>query len=365
MGRVKARNGILSITPYVPGKPVEEVQKEYGLTDVVKMASNENPLKTSPKAMAAMRAELEKVYMYPEGSSPDLRAALALRHGLNPDQFMVGNGGDHVIAMITEAFVNEGDEVIMALPSFKTYELATIIIGGRIVGVPVDSESLTIDLEAMLAAITDRTKLIFLCNPNNPTGTIVRQREVDAFLDRVPERCLVVFDEAYREYAEAPDFPDGLDYVKRHKNVIVIRTFSKVYGLAGQRIGYAAAPQAIMDTLNRVLPPFPANRVAQAGALAALNDDDFLREVLRVNREGREYLEAEFSKLGMTYSESQANFIFVDLKHNAADLAEKLLKKGFILRPGGPWGYPSSFRVTIGTPEENKRFITALNALLN
>ena len=364
MESVKARRGILDLAPYIPGKPIEEVQREYGLTEVVKMASNENPLQTSPRALEAMRAELERVFMYPEGSSPALRAALAAKYRVDPAQIVVGTGGDQVIAMVAEAFVNEGEEVIVPVPSFKTFESSTAIMGGRLVGVPVREEGLTLDLSAMLAAVTERTKLIFLCNPNNPTGTIVRRREVESFLERVPGHCLVVFDEAYFEYADDPDYPDGLDYVRQGRNVMVIRTFSKVYGLAGLRIGYAVGPPEIMNILSRVLPPFPANRVAQAGALAALDDEDFVQEVLRVNRQGREYLQTELEKMGMTCFESQANFLFVDVGRDAAALSAELLPRGFIVRPGGGWGRPTFFRITIGTMDENKRFIAALRELV-
>lgn len=364
MSKVEARKGILSITPYLTGKPLEKIKKEYALTEVAKLDSNENPLKSPPKALEAMRAELERAHLYPEGNSPDLRAALAARYGLEASQIMVGNGGDHVIAMVTEAFVNEDDEVIMASPSFATYKTSTIIIGGKIIGVPVKKETLTLDLEAMLAAVTERTKLIFLCNPNNPTSTIVRRREVEEFLARAPERCLVVFDEAYFEYVNDPEYPDGLDYVRQGRNVIVIRTFSKVYGLAGLRIGYAVAPQAIMDILARVIPPFPANRIAQAGAIAALSETDFLIETVRVNNAGRAFLRAELDKLGLTCAESHANFIFADVKRDAAALNTELVKRGILLRPGGGWGYPTFFRISIGADEENKKLIAALQELL-
>ena len=363
MNKIKARQGIMSIAPYAPGKSIDEVQKDLGLAEVVKLAFNENPLKSSPKAIEAMRSELERAYMYPDGGSRDLRIALAAKYGLEASQIVVGNGGDHVISLITEAFVNEGDEVIVADPSFVTYKFATVIIGGRLISVPVKKDTLTLDLEAMAAAITERTKIIFLCNPNNPTATIVRRPEVDAFLAQVPERCLVVFDEAYFEYVGDPQYPDGLDYVRQERNTIVIRTFSKVYGLAGLRIGYAAGPKPVMDILARVLPPFPANRLAQAGALAALEDSDFISEVLNENKEGRAYLCAEFDKLGLTYAESHANYIFVDMKRDAAALNADLLKCGFILRPAGSWGYPTFFRISIGTMNENKKFINALREL--
>lgn len=364
MSKIKAREGILSIPPYLPGRPVEEVKKEYGLAEVVSLANNENP-RTSPKALEAMRAAVDHVYLYPDGSSRDLREALAVKHGLAPSQIMVANGGDQIIVLIAEAFVNEGEEVIVARPSFVTYKTAATIAGGKLISVPVKKDSLEIDLEATLAAVTERTKLIFLCNPNNPTATIVRRREVEDFLAKVPDHCLVVFDEAYFEYVGDPEYPDGIEYVKRDKNVIVIRTFSKIYGLAGQRIGYALAPEEIMDTLFRVLPPFPANRVAQAGALAALSDYDFVDKVIKENNSGRAYLCGEFEKLGLSFVESWTNYIFVDVKREALSLSADLLKLGFIIRPGGGWGYSTCCRISIGTMDQNEKFIAALKKVLN
>lgn len=364
MEKIKERQGIMSLSPYAPTKPVEEIKEKYGLKEVITLAYNENPLKSSPKALEAIRAELDKAYMYPDGGSLDLRNALAKKYGLEPSQIAIGTGGDHVIVMIAEAFVNEGDEVIVPEPSFVTYNSATVIAGGRLIRVPAKKENLVLDLEAMAAAITERTKIIFLCNPNNPTSTIVSRREVDAFLAKVPGHCLVVFDEAYFEYVSAPDYPDALDYIKEGKNVISIRTFSKMYGLAGLRIGYAIGPRHIMDVLSRVLPPFPANRLAQAGALAALDDHDFTSQVLRENSAGRAYLCAEFDKLGLTYAEPHANYIFVDVKRDAAALNEDLLKRGLILRPAGSWGFPTYFRISIGTKSENEKLVAALRELL-
>lgn len=364
MGLNLARNGIMDMSPYIPGKPVEEVQKEYGLTDIIKMASNENPLKTSPKAMEAMRLELEKTYMYPEGSSPTVREALSKKLDIPAKNILVAAGGDHVITLMCMAFVNEGEEVVTGHPSFKTYEQGTAIAGGKLIRVPL-TKDYAFDLDAMAAAINEKTKLIFLCNPNNPTGTIVRRREVEAFLDKVPSHCIVVFDEAYFEYVTDPDYPNGLDYVRQGRNVMVLRTFSKLYGLAGARVGYGIAPDHLMDAYARVLPPFPVCRVAQAGAVAALSDTAFVQRVLKENGEGRQYLCAEFDRMGLPYAESHANFIFVDVKTPVNDLYPKLLAKGIIVRPCGPWGYPTSIRVTIGTMEENKTFIRTLEALIH
>lgn len=358
-----ARRGILDMSPYIPGKPVEEVQKEYGLTDIIKMASNENPLKTSPMALEAMHRELEKSYMYPEGSSPTVREALAKELDIPEKNILVAAGGDHVITLMCLAFVNEGEEVITGHPSFKTYEQGTALAGGKLIRIPLTKE-LAFDLEAMADAINEKTKMIFLCNPNNPTGTIVRRKAVEEFLAKVPSHCIVVFDEAYFEYVSDPDYPNGLDYVRQGKNVMVLRTFSKLYGLAGARVGYGIAPDHLMDVYARTLPPFPVGRVAQAGAVAALEDTEFVARVLDENARGREYLCAQFDRLGLKYAESHANFIFVDTKLQVSELYPQLLQKGIIVRPCGPWGYPTSIRVTIGTMEENETFIKTLEPFI-
>lgn len=356
-----ARHGIMDMSPYIPGKPVEEVQREYGLTDIIKLASNENPLHTSPKALEAMHVELERCYMYPEGSSPSVRDALCKRLGVDRDCIVVGNGGDHVINMICSAFLNEGEEAIVGSPSFKTYESSTEIMGGVLVRVPLVDHRY--DLAAVSAAVTDKTKLIFLCTPNNPTGTILETAALDDFIARAPERCVVVLDEAYAEFAQSPEYKNGIDYVRQGKNVIVVRTFSKIYGLAGVRVGYAVLKKALADILMRVLPPFPVNRVAQAGAVAALADDKFLNEVVRLNAEGREYFYRSFDALNMPYAKSYANFVFVDTQIPADKLSRALLRRGIIVRPATQWGFSTSLRVTIGTMPENRRFIAALTEL--
>ena len=356
-----ARKGILDMPVYVPGKSVESVQREYGLTSIAKMASNENPLHTSPKAIEAMREELEKVYMYPEPTSPMVQEAVSRRYGI-PDCVYVANGGDHTLTLICEAFLNEGEESISGNPSFITYHLGTCIMGGKTVFVPLNSEN-RFDLPAILDAVTEKTKLIFLCNPNNPTGTILKKAEVEEFMKKVPDRCIVVFDEAYYEFVEDPEYAHGLDYVRQGRNVIVMHTFSKVYGLAGLRIGYLMTTPELMRILMQVLPPFPVNRVAQAGAAAAMFDDAFISRVLKNNHEGREYFYREFDRLGMQYTPSQANYVFVDTGMPAGDAAVAMMKKGVIIRPGAGWGFPTCMRITVGTPEENRKCIELLEEL--
>ncbi len=356
-----ARKNVMNLPPYVAGKPIEAVEREYGVHNIIKLASNENPLHISPMAVEAMKNELEKCYMYPEGSSPQLREKLAAKYNVDPKQILFGDGGDHVIGLICHAFVNDGDEVIIGDPSFPTYSINVPLMGGILVKVPMKQH--TFDLDAVLAAITPKTKMIFFCNPNNPTGTIVGKQKVAEFMSKVPDHVIVVFDEAYFEFVGDPNYPDGLEYVRAEKNVIVLRTFSKIYGLAGLRIGYCVAPLHLMAVLGRVVPAFPVNRLAQAAAYAALDDTEFIAKVKKNNDEGRAYLNQQFTEMGMEYAPSYGNFIFVNIGLPTKEVNEKLLYKGVIVRPGFLFGFPTYLRVSIGTMEENKRFIAALKEI--
>ena len=359
-----ARAGVMDLQPYVPGKPIEEVAAEFGLTEIYKLASNENPLSMSPKSAAAVQAEIPNCHFYPEGESPIVRKKLAKHWGVAENQICFGTGGDHVLTLIGNAFINQGDEVIVGAPSFYTYNLSTWMMGGTLVKVPLDA-NMCYDLEAILAAVTPRTKLIFFCNPNNPTGTIVRREEVADFMARLPDHCVVVFDEAYFEFVQDQNYPDGIEeYVKTGANVIVLRTFSKIYGLAGLRIGYAIAAEHLAPVLSRVVPPFPVNRLAQAAAAAALDDTEHLQAVINNNETGRAYLNAEFAKMGLKFAESHGNFIFVDVEKSAQEVNQQLLQRGFIIRPGTGWGFPNHIRVSIGLPEANEKFIAALKEIL-
>lgn len=358
------RQALTGIKPYVPGKPIEEVQREYGLTDVIKLASNENPLGPSPKAVDAIKNSLVDVNLYPDGSCYQLRQELAAFHQLDADCFIVGNGSDEVLKLLAETFISEGDEGIMADPSFSEYDFAVTLMGGKIVKVPVD-ENFALDLNKMAEAINDRTKLVFLCNPNNPTGTIVSGKEIEAFLDKVPEGVVVVFDEAYYEYVEDPSYCSGLDFLKEgRKNIIVLRTFSKIYGLSGLRVGYGMAQPELIQWVNRAREPFNVNSLAQLGARAALKDVEFVDKSRRFNNEGKEYIYREFQARGIKYIPTHSNFIFADVGVDSKALFESMLKKGVIIRTGDIFGYPTFIRVTIGTPEENKRFIAVLDESL-
>ncbi len=358
-----ARKGILKITSYVPGKSIEEVQKEFGAKKWIKLASNENLLGPSPKAVAAIRKELRNIYLYPEGPCTVLRQALARRFSLPERMVVVSNGADNLILMIANAFVDEGDEVVMADPTFPVYTNVTQIMGGR--PIKVRLRDFTHDLPAMLKKINRKTKLVFICNPNNPTGTIVSQESFNHFLSKLPKRVIVVLDEAYGDFVEDPFYPNGLDYIKERRQVILLRTFSKVYGLAGLRIGYALGREDLVDCLYQVRDPFPVHRLAQVAAVAALNDMDHTVRSVQLVYEGKRYLYGELDKMGFSYVSSQANFIFIDFEKDSEEVFQALLKEGIIIRPGKIWGYPTFARVTIGRIEDNQKFIKALKKIIN
>ncbi len=363
MSEIRPQRGLEGVHPYVPGKPIEEVQREYGLQDVVKLASNENPLGPSPRALAALTEALPRLNFYPDGQSYTLRQALARYLGVAPEQVVVGNGADGVIVQVCLAYVGEGDEVIVGQPSFPVYDIYTHVMRGRLVAVPLRGYRL--DLEGMARAVTDRTRLIFVCNPNNPTGTIVTVDEVASFLEAVPEHVLVVFDEAYYEFVESPDYPDTLRYIREgRRNVMVMRTFSKAYGLAGLRLGYGVAHSETLAPLWQVKEPFAVNLLAQIAGVAALEDEAFVRRSVEANREGRRYLYREFERLGLPYIESHANFVLVQVGPGAAGMARRLLEQGVIVRPCDGYGLPEFLRVTVGSPPQNARLIAALEKVL-
>ncbi len=356
-----ARKGILKITSYVPGKSIEEVQKEFGAKRWTKLASNENLLGPSPKAIAAIRKELSHIYLYPEGPCTILRKALADKFTVPEGRVVTSNGADNLILMIASAFVNEGDEVVMAEPTFSAYTNVTQIMGGR--PIKVKLKDFTHDLEAMLKKVNRKTKLVFVCNPNNPTGTVVSQESFNHFLSKLPEHVIVVLDEAYVDFVEETFHLNGLDYIKGGKPILILRTFSKVYGLAGLRIGYALGREDIVHCLYQVRDPFPVHRLAQVAAVAALKDKNHALRSIQLVHEGWRYLYQELDKMGFGYVPSQANFILIHFKKDSEKIFEALLKEGVIIRPGKVWGYPDCARVTIGRMEDNRRFIKALKKI--
>lgn len=357
-----AREGVLDLPVYVPGKPIEEVQRELGLTDIIKMASNESPLGPSPRAVAALAQALGSIHVYPEGPATELRQVLARRYDLAPGMVLLSNGGDNVITLLALALLNPGEEALTCGPTFTAYEHAVKVAGGRFREIPLREGRF--DLPALAAAITPRTKLVFICNPNNPTGTMVGRRVMDTFIDRLPDHAVVMIDEAYGEYADDAEDPDTLRYVREGRSVLVLRTFSKIYGLAGLRLGYGLAPAGLIGLLERVREPFPVNRLAQVAGLAALEDAEHVARALEVNRAGRELLYRELAARGLGYMPTQANFLFIDLRQDARPLCQSLLGQGVIVRPGAIWGYDDWIRLTIGREEDNRRFLAALDRSL-
>jgi histidinol-phosphate aminotransferase len=357
-----ARKGILDMTTYVPGRSIEEVEKEYGKKRWVKLASNENLLGPSPKAIRAMEKELRSVYLYPESPCTVLRQALARKFSISEGSIVLSNGADNLIVMIANAFVDEGDEVVIGDPTFSVYTNVTQIMGGIPVKVPL--KDFTHDLPGMLKRVGRKTKLVLVCNPNNPTGTIISKQAFDSFLSKLPARVIVVLDEAYADFVEDASYPNGLDYIGPERQVIVLRTFSKVYGLAGVRIGYALGRKDLIDCLYRVRDAFPVNRLAQVAAAAALEDREHAVRSFQLVYEGRRFLYKELDRMGLSYVESEANFILIDFGRDAGEIFQGLLREGVIVRPGKIWGYPTSARVTIGRMEDNRRFVKALRKVL-
>ena len=357
-----ANEHILGIAPYEPGKPIEELERELGIHDAIKLASNENPLPPSDRVQKAIVTALAVLNRYPDGSAFYLRQALAKKHGVSQEQVILGNGSNELIELLVRAFLRPGDEAVVPHPSFVVYPMIVQAAGG--VRVMVMLKDYRLDLEAMARAITPLTKLVFIANPNNPTATIVTADEVEHFMARVPERTIVVFDEAYIEFAMGPDFPETLSFVKQGRKVIVLRTFSKAASLAGLRVGYGLADADAVSLMNRIRQPFNVNALAQAAARAALDDEAHTLECVRMIEAGRHFLYDEFKALGLQYVPSRANFILVDAGRSAADIYQRLLKEGVIVRPMTPFGMETALRVTVGTPEENRKLVKAVRAVL-
>lgn len=361
--KLTPQHGLDHLRPYVPGTPIEEVQRKFGLKHVIKLASNENPLGTSPKALEAIRQALPRLNYYPDSECYDLRQALAAHFQVDPEQIVVGNGGDGIITQVCMAYLDQDSEVIVSQSSFPVYDVFTHIMRARLVKTPLRDYRL--DLDAMAAAVTGRTKLVFVCNPNNPTGTIVTASEVEAFMSRIPEHVLVLFDEAYCEMVDADDYPDTFRYLRQgRENVMILRTFSKVYGLAGIRLGYAFAMPSVLAPLNRAKESFAVNLLAQAAGVAALEDQEFLRRSVQANSASRRWLYGQFERLGLPYVPSHTNFVLVEVGPQAAAVQQALLRRGVIVRPCGGYDLPDHLRVTAGTPDQDAWFIEALEAVM-
>jgi histidinol-phosphate aminotransferase len=348
---------IRTLVPYAPGKPIEEVEREIGISNSIKLASNENPLGPSPLALEAMGRKLAQLHLYPDGDCFYLKSALTAKLNVSPEQLIFGNGSNEIIELAIRTFMRAGDEAVMARQAFVVYKLVVQAVGGISKEVPL--RGFTHDLEAIGKFISAKTRIVLLANPNNPTGTIYRKPQWEIFLNQIPPGVLIIVDEAYFEYVEAADYPNSLHYHRQGKTLLTLRTFSKLYGLAGLRIGYGIADQEIIGLMHRVRQPFNVNAAAQWGALAALDDLEHVRRSLENNRQGLEYLSREFDRLGIEYVPSHANFILLRVG-KGEDVFNRLLAQGIIVRPMTGYQFPEYIRVTIGTMDENRKFIDGL-----
>jgi histidinol-phosphate aminotransferase len=357
-----ATPGVRGLQPYQPGKPLSELEREYGVRDAVKLASNENPLGPSPKALAAARAALADMTRYPDGNGFELKQALARRHGISAAAITLGNGSNDVLELIARAFLGPALAAVYSEHAFAVYPIVTQAIGAQHRVAP--ARDFGHDLEAMAAMVDERARVLFIANPNNPTGTWLPASQLEAFLATLPERLIVVLDEAYSEYVGESDYPDSTAWIERFPNLVVTRTFSKAFGLAGLRIGYAVSHPQVADVLNRVRQPFNVNLAAQAAALAALDDRDYLDMSVRVNREGMAQMTSGLRQLGIEYIPSVGNFLAADMGRLAAPIYEGLLREGVIVRPVANYGMPNHLRITIGKEGENARCLAALAKVL-
>jgi histidinol-phosphate aminotransferase len=357
-----ANSGVQGLSPYQAGKPIEELQRELGLEHIVKLASNENPLGPSKKVLAAIEHASADIVRYPDSNAFELKRALSQRLSISPEQLTLGNGSNDVLDLIARVFLAPGKSAVFSQHAFIVYPIVVQACGARAIVTP--AKNWGHDLEAMAAAIDEDTRLIFIANPNNPTGTSVSESELVSFLDKVPERVLVVLDEAYIEYAEADSFPDGVALLKRYSNLIVTRTFSKAWGLAALRVGYSVASPEISDLLNRVRAPFNVNSFGLAAAQAVLSDEAYLEAGRETNRQGMQQLVAGLSSMGVSYIPSSGNFLAVEMPLDATLVYQKLLQAGVIVRPVAVYGMPDYLRVSIGLAEENQAFLNALAKVL-
>lgn len=350
---------VAGISPYVPGKPIEELERELGIRNCVKLASNENPLGPSKKAVAALKPKLlSGINRYPDGSGYYLKQKLSETLGVKPEELILGNGSNELIDVAVKTFMKPGDEAVMAWPSFVVYPMAVQAQGCR--GIKIQLRDFRHDLDAMAMAVTEKTRMAFIANPNNPTGTINTAAEFDRFMEKLPDDVIAVIDEAYYEYVMDKNYADSIKHFRSGRNVIILRTFSKIYGLAGLRIGYGIARPEILEEMNKIRAPFNTNTIAQHAALHALKDTAHVKRSKDVNEKGKKYLYKELESLGIRFIPTEANFIYMSMERDSRDVYEALLKSGVIIRPMGP----QAIRVTIGLPEENKKFIKALSEYL-
>jgi histidinol-phosphate aminotransferase len=358
------RPGILSVNPYSPGRPIEEVQRELGLADIIKLASNEDPQGPHPDVIKAITLAAQDINRYPDGSCYKLTQKLAQHLGVDPSMILLGNGSNELLNMIVRGLISPGENMVFAHPSFVVYHLAAAIHFECGRAIPLDNDDRH-DLEAMANAVDEKTKLLMICNPNNPTGTYNTQQEVENLLQSIPSRVIVVLDEAYFEYAFADDYPNGLLLLKKYPNLVVARTFSKIHALAGLRVGYAVGHQDLIKQLQKTREPFNVNTLAQSAALASLNLPHVVEERCKRNRTNGIWLQEQLTRLGFDVVPSQANFLFIRHKMPAGEMCEKLLKMGIIIRPMNSFGLgDGALRITIGLAQENQKCIEALESIL-
>ncbi len=360
---IEARNFVERIRPYKPGKPIEEVVRELNLKgEVVKLASNENPLGTSPLALRAMRRALKEAFLYPDDNCFYLRKTLAAKFDVDQEDIIVGNGSVELLPYITLAYLGPDHSAIVSKGSFIWYKIAVNIAAGELIEIPL--KNYAHDLKMFLKAIRNNTRLIFIDNPINPTGTAVTKDQLEEFLKQVPDNILVVIDEAYSEYIEDPNYPHSFDYFSGGKNIMILRTFSKIYGLAGARLGYGIAKKAVIANLMKLRISFNVNRISQIAGIAALDDYEHIKKGCAINKAGKEFLYDAYKKLGLFYVPSYGNFVFVDFDKDSRFIYEALQKKGIITRTIKEYGFPNALRITIGTEKQNRRLIKTLKKIL-
>lgn len=360
--KMRWKEQLLTLTPYQPGKSIESVKEEYNLEHIIKLASNENPFGSSEKVSSAIRDYQKSFAIYPDGYATNLRAAVAAFHDVKQEELIFGNGSDNLIQIISRALLHPGANTVMAVPTFSQYRHNAVIEGAEIIEVPlIDGNH---DLQGMLAAINEQTNIVWVCSPNNPTGTYIPEKELIAFLEKVPEETLVVLDEAYSEYVVADDYYDSVRLARRFENLIVLRTFSKIYGLASLRIGYGIANPKVIQALEPAREPFNVNSFGQIAAVAAIQDQEFVEKCRQINRQGLEQFYQFCEANNLSYYPSQGNFILIDFKIDGDQVFQYLMKKGYIVRSGKALGFPESVRITIGSKEENDGVLGAIREFL-
>ncbi len=359
------RSELESVKKYVPGKPISEVKAEYHLDDIVKLASNENPLGTSPLALKEMREALEGVNIYPDGAQAAAKKAIAEYWGISEDMIMIGNGGEECIKLLAQALINKNDELIMPWPSFSLYDIAVSIMGGKVIKSELD-ENFEPDVDDMIRHLNDKTKMVLVCSPNNPTGNIIPKARLEKLISALSDDVVLVLDEAYYEFAAVnPEYEDAFDILKRRPNTVILRTFSKVCGMAGARAGYIISNPDFIDNMSKVRSVFNSGLIAQAGIVGATKDKEFIDKTVELNYKSLSIMEDCFDRLGLKYAKSNSNFIWVNIGRSSKVVNEELLKRGIIIRPGFLWGYEDYLRISTGTVEQTERFVKVFEEIMN